>query len=173
MSKDKKQNQEVQLGHRNVQHNHFGISLTDHEKALKQREDERRESLAIVNPTDRVIRELLQKELDAIGSKLTNLEQSYQDEVKTRVELAKTLEVFKEKLPHSQASNALEKLNAGDKEAAKELFDDVITPADQINELAATAAFENGRMAENDIRYLEAKNYYVRAVNFQPDNKRL
>ena len=148
----------------------MGISLRDHENALKQREKEVLERLAVFSPTDRVIREILQKELDDVTSKLANLEQSYKDEIKTREAVVKTLEEFKNKLPSTKASTAIEKMKQGDKEAAKVLFDDVIAQAEQTSEFAAKAAFENGRMAENDIRYLEAKNYYTKAVQFQPSN---
>ncbi len=153
-----------------TQINHYGISIVDHKKALEEREREVRQELSKTNASDRLFRELLEKEYSAITEKLANLEQDYQEELASRAEAEKTLQEIKDKLPQSQADAALKKFNEGDKGAAKELFDKVIEQAEKNNELAGKAAYENGQMAEQAIRFLEAKDYYQKSVRFQPDN---
>jgi tetratricopeptide (TPR) repeat protein len=150
--------------------NKYGISLEDHEAALKKREQEFVERLSKTEPSDRLVREMLEKELNAVIEKLSNLNQSYQEELAIRKAVEITLKEIKEELPDLQSDAALERLHEGDTEAAKLLFDKVIEKADQTNELAGKAAFEIGRMAKNEIRYFEARNYFQKAVRFQPEN---
>ena len=149
---------------------HFGITIEDHEKALKRREQEVIEHLSQTAPSDRLMREVLEKEYNAVIAKLNDLKESYQAELASCAEVEKTLQEIKDNLPESQAEAALEKFNEGDKEAAKVLFDHVIDKAEKTNELAGKAAYENGQMAEQEIRYLEAKEYYQKAIRFQPEN---
>ena len=153
-----------------TQINHYGISIDDHKKALEERELEVREELSRTNASDQLYRELLEKEYAAIKERLENLERSYQEELASRAEAEKTLKDIKDKLPQFQSDAALKKFNEGEKGAAKELFDKVIEQAEKSNELAGQAAYENGRMAQQEIRYLEAREYYQKAVRFQPDN---
>ncbi|MDO8345857.1 MAG: tetratricopeptide repeat protein, partial [Cellvibrio sp.] len=148
----------------------YGISLEDHEAALKKREHEVVERLSKTVPSDRLVREVLEKELNAVIEKLSNLNQSYEDELAARKAVESTLKEIKEELPDLQSDAALERLQEGDKEAAKVLFDKVIEKAEQTNQLAGKAAYENGRMAKNDIRYWDAKDYFLKAVRFQPEN---
>lgn len=150
--------------------NNYGITPEDHEKALKKREQEVIDRLLNTDPSDRLMREVLEKEYNAVTAQLNNLEASYQAELNSRAQAEKALQEIKDKLPQSQADAALKKFNEGDKGAAKELFDKVIEQAEKTSVLAGKAAYENGQMAEQEIRYLEAKDYYQKAVQFQPDN---
>lgn len=150
--------------------NHYGISLEDHRAALKKREHEVVERLFKKEPSDRLVREVLEKELNAVLSKLGDLERSYNEELAARAEVENTLKRMKDSLPSAQAETALERLRQGDKAVAKALFDSVIEQADQVNELAGKAAYENGRMAKNEIRYWDARDYFQKAVRFQPEN---
>ena len=153
-----------------TQINHYGISIADHKKALEEREREIREELFKTSTSDRLYRELLEKEYSAIKEKLVYLEQSYQEELDSRAEAEKALEEIQNSLPSCQADVALKKLREGDKEAAKELFDNVIGQVEEHCELASRAAYENGQIAKAEIRLTEAKKYFEKAVRFQPDN---
>ena len=116
------------------------------------------------------MREILEKEYNAVQSKLANLEKSLQEEINTRRETENTLKELRESLPEAQVNTALAQLKNGDKSSAIALFDKTIEQAEKNNQLAAKAAYENGRIAESDIRYLDAKAYYLKAVKFQPEN---
>jgi tetratricopeptide (TPR) repeat protein len=153
-----------------VNNHNYGVSLEAHETALKKREQEVVERLSTTEPSDRLVREVLEKELNGVIEKLNNLNQSYEEELATRKAVENTIKKIKDELPDLQSDAALEKLQEGDTEAAKLLFDKVIEKADQTNELAGKAASENGRMAKNEIRYWEARGYFEKAVRFQPEN---
>lgn len=90
--------------------NNYGISMEDHEAALRKREHEVVERLSKTEPSDRLVREVLEKELNAVIEKLSNLNQSYEEELAARKAVEIILKEIKEELPDLQADAALERL---------------------------------------------------------------
>ncbi len=112
-------------------------------------------------------RAILEKELEAIKYKHDNLLQAFEEQKAKIAEAYQALEDFKPEFTPEQAEQAQEALARGDTQAAETLFQQAL---DKGVEESAEAAYQLGVLAESQIDYLKAKEYYAKALQLQADN---
>lgn len=138
----------------------IGISVEQYEAQLKIKLDAQKDELTKASEEDKKVLRIQIKETE---SKLQNLEESYQDKLNEIAKLKIDLADFKDQVSENLLKNALEKLNQGETSAAQEIFDDIISNGEKVSKIAGKAAYRNGAIAQNDIRFLDALNYFKKA----------
>lgn len=138
-------------------------------KAMLERQQEElfrklRESNMVADEKER---RLLEQQLQAVSAKLTDIEQSYKEELARRKAADTALARLRGQLPEAQLENAQASLRQGDKDAAKSVFHGVL---DKEGASVALAAYQLGQMAESDLNYAEAMRMYKKAVVLEEDN---
>ncbi len=145
-----------------------GITLEQYEQGLKRREAEVRAELEDEHAEDRQVLEL---ELSDIQQQLQNITASYEEHIASLNERIAQLEQLRGELPDALLDQAIEALQQGDSEKADRLFQKIGEEAEGHIERAAVAAFQRGKIAEDDFRYKDALQFYENNVRLRPDNK--
>jgi len=138
-----------------------GISIDDHHRILNEREKEIRTELAQVKEAESKERFLLEIELTSIQHKLSDLENSFKEKQTLLAEANASLTEFKDKVSEEQFQKARDELEKGNSTAAAEAF---VKIAEQNDLVAAKSYYEAGRLAEDQIRYVKAYEFFQKAV---------
>ncbi|PWQ96243.1 toll/interleukin-1 receptor domain-containing protein [Leucothrix arctica] len=146
--------------------NNQGISLEEYEAGLLRQEKRLREEFRnnTGSPTEL---KRLKAQLDAVSDNLLNLQSSYEESQKLLQEADQALEILKNELPVAQVKKAQALLAKNDTGAAKEAFNDIVEKG---SPSMALAAYESGRLEENDINYDNAMKQYSIAVTLEDSN---
>ncbi len=148
--------------------NIYGITLEEHKKELRLQEEKiRKELQETIQNEEYEKQQKLEIELKAVGEKLNNLQQSFEEETKRRKEADAALEEFRGELPEAKLEEAKEHLQSGDTKIAEELFDTIY---DEGSVQVALAAYQSGRLAEGRIDYTKAMQKYRKAVEIEGNN---
>ncbi len=145
-----------------------GITLDEYEvKIHRDRERIRKELQESIQNEEYEKQQKLEIELKAVGEKLNNLQQSFEEETKRRKEAVRALEKLEGTLPEAKIKEARKNLQSGDAKIAEELFDEV---DEEGAVLVALAAYQSGQLAEGRIDYAKAMKKYRRAVALENSN---
>jgi tetratricopeptide (TPR) repeat protein len=109
-----------------------------------------------------------QKELQVAQKRIENPDQALKEYEEKTAAAYKALEGFKEEIGKRSLAKAKEALEKGDTSLAERLFQGVFDRGSIAQK--AEAAFQLGSLAESHIDYLQAQDYYRKAVGLQPDN---
>ncbi|HHH50720.1 MAG TPA: tetratricopeptide repeat protein [Saprospiraceae bacterium] len=152
----------------NNQYNvNIGITLEEHEKSLEKRENEVRTALKTAHEAEKNI---FLKELSDVSQKLSSLEKSYGQRVEFLKERIDALKKLHHDFPEKILKNAEQALGNGDESKADDLFRQIEEKASNHIKQAAEAAYQRGLIAEEQIRYFDALNYFKRAAQLVQDN---
>ncbi|MDH5763783.1 MAG: tetratricopeptide repeat protein [Nitrospinota bacterium] len=145
----------------------IGITLEQHEASLKRKEEEIRKEYAASAPGS-VQRSLREKELAALGKKLTHLQESLQT---TQKLYADTVQLLEEKLsaqlPPDRIEQAKTAITDGDPALAESLLEKVVASRMQ---QSAEASHLLGLLAKDRVDYEKAWQALVRTTKLMPDN---
>ncbi|MCP4370796.1 MAG: tetratricopeptide repeat protein [Deltaproteobacteria bacterium] len=148
--------------------NIVGFTLTEYKEGLLRQEKILRKGLTeSIGKIAQEKRRVLEIELKAIGEKLNNLEQSYEEEKKRNEEVIAALNKLKGELPEAVIKEAELHLQKGDRKVARTLFGSIV---DKGSPSMSVAAYQSGQLAEGDIDYSEAMRYYRIAVTLEDSN---
>ncbi|MCP5005598.1 MAG: tetratricopeptide repeat protein, partial [Planctomycetes bacterium] len=144
-----------------------GITKEEFESNLHNFEQRIIDEIRKTEPSQTRHREL-EIELEIVREKLSNLQQSFEEETKRRKEAVTALEKLEGALPEAKIKEARKNLQSGgDAKIAEELFDEV---DEEGAVLVALAAYQSGQLAEGRIDYAKAMKKYRRAVALENSN---
>ena len=146
----------------------INITLEAYEQRLKHRKFE---ILAELEHADAEDRQVLEHELRDTQQQLHNKTASYEAHIASLIERIAQLEQLRGELPDPAMNQAIEALRQGKNEEADRLFQQIGEEAEGHIKRAAVAAFQRGKIAEDDFRYKDALKFYEDNVRLQPDNK--
>ncbi|MGB1092087.1 MAG: tetratricopeptide repeat protein, partial [Oceanobacter sp.] len=163
---------------------YIGITSEQYEQGLKRREQEVRTELAGVIKqanSDAAISEyrrqksaaeqlLLEQELKTIQQKLADKESAYQAHIRELQKQIARLEEFEGQVSSEQLAQAKEALQQGDTRLADQLFEAIYQSGENQLVLMAEAKYQQGLIAEEEIRYQAAFGHFKRATQLQPEN---
>lgn len=151
-----------------VINNFSGITLEQHEEGLVRQEkrlyQKFRELHGQHNPDQE---KLLKLELDGVHNRLLNLQSSHEEALSRRKEADDALEHLQNELPELQIEKARELLAKNETQPAKQAFNDIV---DKGAPSMALAAYESGKLEEEDINYAQAMKRYRIAVTLKDDD---
>ncbi len=146
----------------------IGITLEEYEaKIHREKERIRKELQESIRNEEHEKQQKLEIELKAVGEKLNNLQQSFEEETKRRKKAVTALEKLEGTLPEAKIKEARKNLQSGDARIAEKLFDEV---DEEGAVLVALAAYQSGQLAEGRIDYAKAMKKYRRAVALENSN---
>lgn len=147
-----------------------GIHFTFEEWEEKQR-DLRTQIEAELEQAHAEDRDQLLAQLSEVHNRLlNNAQDAYQQELARLERLQADLDTLRGQVPEEQLKAAEAALTEGDPAAADALFAQV---EDRGAEMAATAAYARGEIAESAIRWADAAKHYARAADLAPTYDRL
>ena len=153
---------------------HIGLTFEEHQTALKEREAELRKDLERAHEGEKAV---LQLELSAVGGKLSDVETDYQKTLAELAEIKAKLAQYDNQISGVEKQSAYDALDRGDRSIADALFaaleKKAQARADDALEEAAEMAFQQGQIAEQDIRWYDAAEHYARAAGTVPNFKYL
>ncbi len=131
-----------------------GITLEEYEAQIRRdRERIRNELQETIRNEEHEKRQRLEIELKAVGEKLDNLKESYEEEIQRLKNTVTALEKFKGELPDAKIEEAKKRAQCGETEEAEKLFDEIY---EEGSGLVALAAYQSGDLAEGRIDYAKA-----------------
>ncbi len=156
---------------KNIYNLTFNFGRKEVDESLKGRESEiRSEIRAEYNSKEEKSeeeRKLLLEELTGLKQKQANLKKTLEDKKALITDTGQKLKKYQDLLPKEQLSSAQEALEKGDTRQAETLFKKVKeTQAGH----AAEAAHQLAKLAEDRIDYATARENYIQAAQFEPDN---
>ncbi len=143
----------------------IGMTIEQHEAILTRRQAELRADLDRASDAEKA---LIQQQLDAVQSEMTDLEASYQAALEDLRKLREELAELSGTVPQDQLDAALKALTEGDRSRADALLADVEAQAADAVKLAAKAAFMRGEIADQEIRWGDAADHFQRAARLDP-----
>ncbi|GJQ58361.1 MAG: tetratricopeptide repeat protein [Candidatus Scalindua sp. AMX11] len=147
---------------------YIGITLEEYEvKINRERERIHKELQESIRNKECEKQQKLEIELNAVGEKLNNLQESFEEETKRRKKAVTALEKLEGTLPKSKIKEARKNLQSGDAKIAEKLFDEVDEEGAVV---VALAAYQSGQLAEGRIDYAKAMKKYSRAVALENGN---
>lgn len=146
----------------------FALTLEAYAIRLNDLEERQRLQLSqAIQHRDEKLRDRLQRELVIMNDKLALLADSYAAEMACYQQILETLEQLRDKDDTVEISAAVEKLIAGEPQAAETFFARL---SEQPHPFAARAAFHSGQLAECRVDLQKALDLYRRAVELAPEN---
>jgi tetratricopeptide (TPR) repeat protein len=148
----------------------IGYTAAQHDAVLKEREAVLRADLERAHTAEKSV---IQAQLDEVRRQRMNLEVSYRDKA-AELEAAKAaLARLSNQVPPDRLRDAFEALNRGETAAADALFAAVQAEAATAIDASATAAFERGKLAEADVRWMDAARHFSEAARLAPTSDHL
>ncbi len=142
-----------------------GYTIEQHEERLARREAEIRAELVSAHDADRTA---LLAQLDEVRRQSADAEASYTTRVAELERSMLQLGKLGDGIPRFRLDAAREALATGDDSAADAIFAEVEAMEAAAISRAAEAAFARGRIADADIRWSDAADYYARAARLAP-----
>ena len=144
-----------------------GLSMKEVNELLKIREREIHAEYDSKEEKSEEERKLLLEELTSLKQKQANLEKTLEEKKALITDTGQKLKKYQDLLPKEQLTSAQEALEKGDTHQAETLFKKVKeTQAGH----AAEAAYQLAKLAEDRIDYATARENYIQAAQFEPDN---
>gem|GEM_PF-3190039 len=149
----------------------IGISLDQYEARLKRKELEVRNELSQANAADKERIFFLQKQLNDIQRKLSNIQSSLEDYKFKLAKAEKTLGEFQhEMLPIEQVKQAQQALDKGDTAEAEKLFKRLLTQGMKNPNAAKAAAHQLSQLAFGRLDYETGEYYRQKAMELQSES---
>ena len=156
---------------KNIYNLTFNFGRKEVDESLKGRESEiRSEIRAEYNSKEEKSeeeRKLLLEELTGLKQKQANLEKTLEEKKAIITDTWQKLKKYQGFLPKEQLTSAKEALEKGDTSQAEILFKEV---KETQAGYAAEAAYQLAKLAEDRIDYATARENYIQAAQFEPDN---
>ncbi len=147
----------------------IGITFAQYKADLAEKEKEIRSLLVSVGISDKEKIDLELK-LNEVHKHRLCEQESYQVHITDLKERIARLDMLVGKLPDNIIEEAKQALSKGDTKKAELLFIQVEKQANPHIAAAAEAAYQRGKLAEDDINYKKAFEHYHRAMQLNPDN---
>lgn len=141
--------------------------MRQYEEELKKLRQQILDLQASGSMADDKQRQLLEAQLQAVQEHLTDIRESWKEELLRRKAADEALEQMKCQMPDARIEKAQVSLRQGDTKAAKETFAEVRR---QAGKAAALAAHHEGKLAEGEVNYAEAMELYRTAALLEKDN---
>jgi tetratricopeptide (TPR) repeat protein len=159
----------------------IGYTIEQHERRLKEREQEIRAELDKLHRLDtknlslekqnlELEKHRLERELSDVQAQLQDEARSYQETITFLQNTIEELRAVADEADPQQLQAAIAALQQGETDKADRLFQQIEEQARSSIERAAKAAFERGKIAEEKIDYRNAYRHYERAVGLSPEN---
>ncbi|MEL7467365.1 MAG: tetratricopeptide repeat protein [Pseudomonadota bacterium] len=142
-----------------------GYTIEQHEAALARREAQIRADLAKVSSAEQ---ELLRRQIADIESQRTDLQTSYDRAVRELTDLRNRLSDIGEGISQQKIDEAKQALYEGDRSKADALFAEVEAMEQESIDRAAAAAFERGKIAEQEVRWHDALKHFDKSARLTP-----
>ena len=143
----------------------IGYTIAQHEERLARREAEIVDQLESERSSER---ETLLGELEEVRGQMADARASFEQR---RIELARAIARLDEVaagLPEVRLATARAALAEGDTTSAEAIFAEIAAQEAEAVERAAVAAFELGKLTEDNIRWREAADHFARAARLAP-----
>ncbi|MCP4277254.1 MAG: tetratricopeptide repeat protein, partial [Gammaproteobacteria bacterium] len=131
---------------------------------------ERIENLLVDQALSERDKATLEQELAEVRKRLVEDRDGYEAHIKDLEERIQRLDELQGQIPDKLIKDARQALASGDHKKATQLFRQIEEHADPHILAAAESAYQQGKLAEDDINYHEAYSHYERAVGLSPDN---
>ncbi|WP_018631688.1 tetratricopeptide repeat protein [Neomegalonema perideroedes] len=145
-----------------------GFTIEQHKAILKERLAELREQIAREHGKDL---QILEHERSRFERNLADLNTSYQAALKRLEEMGEALRRLSDEIPQERLKAAYEALNRGDSSEADKIFAEIRKSAVATISRAAEAAYQQGRIAYEAIRWREARADFDDAHRLEPENE--
>lgn len=142
-----------------------GYTIEQYEAALERQEQRIRIDLERAHAAEKA---LLQQALDEVRRRTVDLELSFEARRRVLAASEEALWDLSGGMPQAKLDAAHAALARGDTGVADALFQQVEEMDAPSVARAATAAFERGRLAESDLRWVDAAAHYVKAARLAP-----
>ncbi|MEL7516986.1 MAG: tetratricopeptide repeat protein, partial [Pseudomonadota bacterium] len=143
-----------------------GFSEQMFREALANKEAALRAELAQANADEQAV---LRAQLAEVERQRADLHTAYTETVEANRQLRLRLSDFQDQVPRAKLEEAQQALfEKGDPTLADQLLAEVEDAAQDAIHVASEAAFERGKIAEDDIRWHDAANHYARAAQLNP-----
>ncbi|MEJ2743974.1 MAG: tetratricopeptide repeat protein, partial [Gammaproteobacteria bacterium] len=146
-----------------------GISFEQYSVKLEAKEKEIRALLVQKTLSESETRRLM-AELKEVERRRADEKASYEAYIKDLEERIARLDELKGQAPDDLIQQAQAELAQGNTTQADTLFAQVESEAESHIAAAAEAAYQRGKLAEDDIHYSEAYRHYERAAQLKPDS---
>jgi len=146
------------------------ITLEEYEARQQRRGEEIAARLVGASEEDRA---RLASEKTELARRLAGIETSYAKAQETIAELREAAERYGNALGAEKLEEARRIFEEGDFDAADSLFAHVEDAGDLEVERTAAAAFQRGKIAEEQVRWADAAEHYAKAARLAPDYGRL
>jgi len=143
----------------------IGYTSEQHEAALQKRLDELRADLERAHAAER---DLLLSQITEVERQKSDLEASFTAREQDLRELRLKLADVGEGIAGERIEAAQQALDEGDTSLADTIFAEVETMDRDAIDRAANAAFQRGRIAEDEVRWAGAAEHYGRAAGLDP-----
>jgi len=147
----------------------IGVSFEQYKADLAEKEKEIRALLVSGGISDNE-KVNLESRLNEVHKRRLSEQESYQIHITELKERIARLDTLVSKLPDNIIEEAKYALSNGDTEKAERLFIQIEKQANPHITAAAEAAYQRGKLAEDNINYKEAFEHYHRATLLIPDN---
>ena len=141
------------------------LTLEEYEARQQRRGEEIAARLVGASEEDRT---RLESEKSELASRLAKIETSYAKAKETIAGLRETAERYGNALGAEKLEEARRIFEEGDFDAADSLFARVEDEGDLEVERTAAAAFQRGKIAEEQVRWLDAAEHYAKAARLKP-----
>ena len=153
---------------RDINVNNKNFQLEQFKNLLRERN---KEILDKIDQSDPKQRAVIESELAAIKSQYDDLHKNYEEQKANIGKVYKALNDFREDFPPDHIDRAMKALAKGDTNAAEALFKQALEKSSVHNDnQVAEAAYQLGVLAESQIYFYKAQEYYHKALQIQPNN---
>ena len=144
------------------------ITFEDYKQDLAEQKQQITTKLSIAHNKEK---DILQAELTAIQAQTRNPKQSYETRIAQLKQRIQDLEAFRNNTPNHVKilSKAISTLKQGNDKQADTLLAQIEQNSADAIKIAAQAAFQRAKIAQDDIRYQDALKHYTRAQQLQPN----
>jgi len=148
------------------------FSINDYKAQIENQKEQLQDKFK--NP-DIIERIALERELALLQFKIENYKQFYDEKLKLLLEAFQSLEQFRDEFSPNEYNSAQAALINGDTVLADQLFAKLdakyrVTLGGDGIDRAAEAVYQQGKIAEDQINYRKAYQYYRQAVRYDPGN---
>ncbi|PCJ19971.1 MAG: hypothetical protein COB04_05140 [Gammaproteobacteria bacterium] len=172
-------NQNIESGGTGVQHTgsgdiNLGYSIEKHQEILEKEKKQLRSELEKLHRSEQINlskdKKILEYKLVEVERQLEHLAESYLERVDFLESTIKELETFSGTVDDELLAEAKIEVRQGKTDKVDQLYQQVENQAQVFVDRAAKAAFERGRIAEENIDFKHTYQHYERATELSPNN---
>lgn len=148
----------------------IGYPIEKHERILQEQEAQIREHLELTHIAEQ---QRLQLQLTQVERQLADLKTSHAQRVEELRHLQRQLEDLGDVIPTEKLQAAKQALNKGETKLADRIFSEVVSMEQPSLERSATASFQRGVIAEQEVRWPDAAKHFKSAARNLRDYEKL